>query len=81
VRERARELYADHWLGFSEVKVASPPGKRRFPTYRGQRCLPGKAEPALSDRVRHGSEVNAAGIFLSNLRLCSIVPCKPNLFL
>jgi len=21
VRERARELYADHWLGFSEVKL------------------------------------------------------------
>ena len=28
--ERARELYADHWLGFSEVQVAPIPGKKRL---------------------------------------------------
>ena len=29
--ERARELYADHWLGFSEVQLHQFPGKKRLP--------------------------------------------------
>ena len=56
--ERARELYADHWLGFSGSAVAHQWLEGgRFQKNRSHGCLARKREPAFSDGVCDWCEV------------------------
>ena len=55
--ERARELYADHWLGFSEVQLHQFLEDGRVQEHRSDGGLAGKAEPAFPDGFRHWREV------------------------
>jgi len=59
--EKARELYADHWLGFSEMKLHQFLEKSRFRHIRSERRRERETKPAFPNGFRY--EVNAAGTF------------------
>ena len=85
--ERARELYADHWLGFSEVELHQTAGGSGIQENRGDRGLARKRKPAFPNGVRDRREVApsrlrrsassilnyslSAGATSSRRRLCS----------
>lgn len=70
--EKARELYADHWLGFSEVKFVSA---------RGAQCrFSRKAKSAFSNGIRDWSKVTrsiAGGrdVVSANVRILPLSYC------
>jgi len=50
--EKARELYADYWLGFSEVELHQFARRRRIPEMRGRRCFHAKNKLRISNRIQ-----------------------------
>ncbi len=56
--ERARELYADHWLGFSEVELHQMLGGKGIQENRGDRGLTRKGKPAFPNGLCDRPEVD-----------------------
>ena len=78
--ENARELYADHWLGFSEVKFVSARGKKLFSGDRAQCRFSRKAKSAFSNGIRDWSKVTrsiAGGrdVVSANVRILPLSYC------
>jgi ubiquinone/menaquinone biosynthesis C-methylase UbiE len=78
--EKARELYADHWLGFSEVKLHQLLERSGFRQIEVSVVSREKDSPHFQTVFATGLKGTRRTLFMSNIRRCRSSRANPNSF-